>query len=428
MKTLHTLFFITFLSINTAVLFAQTWSPVSTGMSLYHVNVLDTFNSGLYAGGRFSSAGGNAANNIAKWDGTTWSAAGSGLGADVFSLAVYNGKLAAGGQGVANWDDINWSSPGVQVGGYAGVVYALAVYNSDLYLGGDFIEAGNRAYTQYIAKWNGDSCFSMGGTGSNSIVDAFAVYNSELFIGGDFTIAGGINANCIAEWNGTTMSAVGTGMNGSSNICTLTVYNSELYAGGTFTNAGGVSANNIAKWNGTNWSAVGGGMNAVVRSLAVYNGELYAGGDFTTADGNPANRIAKWNGSSWSAVGTGTDSTVLALAVYNSDLYVGGAFALAGGVTANYIAKWNTPLGIQNNFINNSINIYPNPTNGRFLIKSNSNEKCILHIIDINGRVVLNQMLFGSSTIDANNLAQGVYNICLISPEERINKRLVIVK
>ena len=82
----------------------------------------------------------------------------------------------------------------------------------------------------------------------------------------------------------------------------------ELYAGGDFTAAGIVQANRIAKWNGSTWSALGTGMNAEVRALAVFDDgsgggpALYAGGFFTTAGGVSANRIAKWNGNSWSAV------------------------------------------------------------------------------------------------------------------------------
>ncbi len=60
----------------------------------------------------------------------------------------------------------------------------------------------------------------------------------------------------------------------------------NLYAGGNFTTAGGVAANHIAKWNGTSWSALGSGMNSTVYALAVdASGNLYAGGDFTTAGG-----------------------------------------------------------------------------------------------------------------------------------------------
>ncbi len=42
----------------------------------------------LYAGGEFTTAGGMAANHIAKWNGTIWSALGSGMNNDVYALAV----------------------------------------------------------------------------------------------------------------------------------------------------------------------------------------------------------------------------------------------------------------------------------------------------------------------------------------------------
>ncbi len=77
----------------------------------------------------------------------------------------------------------------------------------------------------------------------------------------------------------------------------------NLYAGGNFTTAGGVTVNYIAKWDGTSWSALGSGMNGTVYALAVdASGNLYAGGGFTTAGGVAANNIAKWNGTSWSAL------------------------------------------------------------------------------------------------------------------------------
>jgi hypothetical protein len=58
-----------------------------------------------------------------------------------------------------------------------------------------------------------------------------------------------------------------------------------LYAGGDFTTAAGVAATNIAQWNGTSWSALGSGMNNTVSALAVSASALYAGGAFTTAGG-----------------------------------------------------------------------------------------------------------------------------------------------
>ena len=71
----------------------------------------------------------------------------------------------------------------------------------------------------------------------------------------------------------------------------------NLYIGGSFTFVGTVAASRIAKWNGSTWSALGSGMNCGVNALAVSGLDLYAGGFFTTAGGVSANYIAKWNGS-----------------------------------------------------------------------------------------------------------------------------------
>jgi len=53
----------------------------------------------LFAGGLFSSAGGMSANRIARWNGTAWSALGTGTDSPVLSLSVLpSGEVVAGGQ------------------------------------------------------------------------------------------------------------------------------------------------------------------------------------------------------------------------------------------------------------------------------------------------------------------------------------------
>ena len=317
----------------------------------------------LYAGGRFTTAGGVPANYLAKWNGSSWSALSSGVDYIVRALAVSGNDLYVGGyftratntggsavtvNCIARWNGSNWSAldSGMNLG-----VLALAVSGADLYAGGEFTVAGGTP-ASFISKWNQSNWLALG-SGMNAAVQALATSDNNLYVGGHFTTAGNALANHITKWDGRNWSALGQGMNGG--VQALAVTGSDLYAGGSFTratNSGGsaITVNQIAKWDGSNWSALGQGMNGLVRALAVSGSDLYAGGDFKSATNSggsaiTVDRIAKWDGSNWSALGQGMDGPVLALALSGSDLYAGGGFTRAtnsGGsaITVNRIAKW----------------------------------------------------------------------------------------
>jgi hypothetical protein len=81
----------------------------------------------LYAGGSFSSAGGTSANNIAQWDGATWSPLGIGTNGTVDAVIVdRKGNLFAGGtlhstEGItanfiAEWSSNSWRTVGNGLG------------------------------------------------------------------------------------------------------------------------------------------------------------------------------------------------------------------------------------------------------------------------------------------------------------------------
>ena len=329
------------------------WSALGSGMN-NDVYVLAVSGSTLYAGGAFTTAGGSPANYIAQWNGSSWSALGSGMENYVHALTVSGNMLYAGGYSttaggigadfIAQWNGSAWSSLGSGMNtGLNDDVYALAVSGNTLYVGGAFISAGGSP-ANCIAQWNGSSWSPLGsGLGGGDIagpyVSALAVSAGKLYAGGDFTTAGGIPANHIAQWNGSSWSALGSGMD--NGVGALAVSGNSLYVGGGFLTAGGSYVYSIAQWNGSSWSALGSGMNNRVDALAVSGGTVYAGGDFTTAGGIPANHIAQWNGSSWSALGSGMDMSVKALAVSGTNLYAGGNFTTAGGVSATNIAQWN---------------------------------------------------------------------------------------
>jgi len=216
---------------------SPSWLPTFGGQpgTSNEVKALLVFDDGggpaLYAGGYFKSAGGVAVNYIARWDGSSWTPLGSGLG-------------------------------------QSGVVNSLAVFDDGggpaLYVGGGFLSPGGGPGNN-IAKWDG-SGWSPLGTGMDSWVDAMTVFDDgggpALYAGGGFTSAGGVTVNHIAKWDGSSWAPLGTGTDKS--VYALAVFDDgsgpALHAAGGFLSAGGGTANHIAKWDGSSWSPLGSGI------------------------------------------------------------------------------------------------------------------------------------------------------------------------
>jgi hypothetical protein len=153
--------------------------------------------------------------NIAKWDGSDWSALGKGLrhrdGPDWPDNGIVRALLASGGRvfaagelskagdatvsNIAQWDGTDWSG----VGSGVGAVYALAASGTSIYAGGFF------SGYNHIAKWSGDSWSELGsgigGGPEGGAVWSLAANGSELFAGGPFGSSGGKAANNIALWH-----------------------------------------------------------------------------------------------------------------------------------------------------------------------------------------------------------------------------------
>lgn len=364
----------------------------------WEVNDLIVFDDGsgekLYAAGDFETAGGIEANNIARWDGSAWSAVGvsegNGTSGTVEVLGVVDvggGEVLVAGGGfnlaggapvgkIARWDGQTWSPFSENTGhGVGSPILALRSYDNgngpEMIAAGYFDNAGDIAAGK-IAAWDGTGWRALEGPAGNGVdgdvVRALQVWDRgsgpELYAAGNFDNAGGVEAQYIARWDGAGWSAL-AGSEGfwSGGIRTLALYDDGqgeiLYAGGSFTEISGVEANRVAKWNGSGWSAlIGPGGNGVgqgdVNDLEVFDDgsgpALFVGGFFEEAGGIQANGIAKWDGQDWSAlVGPGGNGVgehwVRAMEVFDDgggpDLYVGGSFETAGGVTVNNIARWN---------------------------------------------------------------------------------------
>jgi hypothetical protein len=366
------------------------WSALGSGIdgSIYALEVFDDGSGpALFASGHFTTAGGAPARNIAKWNGSTWSALGSGLGSTTyngaFALAVYDdgggpalyaaGSVSdAGGaptNGIAKWDGSNWSALGSGLTSTTNaVVRALTVFDDGsgpaLYVGGYFSNAGG-ATANNIARWDG-SLWSTLGSGLNNGMTGLIAFDdgsgTKLYAAGSFTAAGGSPANRVARWNGTSWSELGNGL-GAPVIQAYVMtgfddgHGPMLYVGATFNPVGGYPLNAVWTWNGTTWSTPTNGLDNTVQGLTVFDDghgpALYACGEFTMAGAVTTNRVGRWNGSTWSVLGSGlpfTASTVpfvYALASFDDGtgpgLYVGGQFItyVPLGVVGKNIGKWN---------------------------------------------------------------------------------------
>jgi len=85
-----------------------------------------------------------------------------------------------------------------------------------------------------------------------------------------------------------------------------------------------------------------------------------------------------------------------------------------------------TPSGI-NNIKQSQFNLYPNPTNGIFVIELDKNSKYEVTVIDILGKTVytssINDM---STTIDLSGLEKGVYTVELKDENSKYTEKLIV--
>jgi hypothetical protein len=348
---------------------APTFGPASGLDSGFTVGTVfdDGAGPALYVAGGPTVAGGFVVNNIARWDGEAWSPLGAGLGGppgiQVNALAVFDDGSGpalyaaglfdqAGGtpvNNIAKWDGESWSALGDGLTGSFRTAKALCVYDDGsgpaLYAGGEFTLAGG-APANGIAKWDGAQWSAVGGGVDTFLagVEALAVFDDgggpSLIIGGGFSSVGGVSAQGVAAWDGQSWAPLGGGI---PLAAVYSLYSFDdgvqetLFAGGQFSTAGGVSVTNIAQWNGAEWSAVGAGINANVRQLIEYDGAAFAVTGLLD--------VLRWDGKTWASPFPDSRTPRGRLAVFDEgdgpSLFVGNpAGILTDTIVARGIARW----------------------------------------------------------------------------------------
>ena len=360
-----------------SILSTKIWYALGTGVTgtSPYVNSIAISGSNIYAGGRFTTAGGVSVNNIAVWNASSssWSALGTGITATsypvVYSITISGNNVYVGGSftnaggvsvnNIAVWNGVSWSALGTGVYGTptaqspVPTVYSIAINGNNVYVGGNFTTAGGVVNVNNIAIWNtGSLLWYKIGTGvagtTDPVVNSIAISEQQLYVGGRFNTAGAVSVNNIAMVaQNTYWYALGTGIIGIGQVevNSIAISGNNIYVGGIFTTAGAVSVNNIAVWDtsSSSWSELGSGVAGTTYSIAISGGNIYVGGQFTTAGGVNVNNIAMIIGTTWYNIGNilGSSPYVSSVAVDAvNKIYAGGVFTTAGGVAVNNIANY----------------------------------------------------------------------------------------
>jgi hypothetical protein len=241
------------------------WNKMGNGISISdygpYLFALAVKGTDVYAGGSiFYPSGGG----VLRWDGSNWAGLGGGvwnvdcggpggcLDSLAYALAVKGDVLYAGGRfemagdvsahNLAKWDGTNWSAVDDQFfGPEAFGVTALGVHGNDLYLA---IESA----TYSTMKWDGSNFVTLGITDGR--VHTFAFSGNDVYIGGRFQSVNGIPASNVARWDGTNWFALGSGIGGTDgSVWSILIWKGDVIAGGLFETAGGKASKNFAIWH-----------------------------------------------------------------------------------------------------------------------------------------------------------------------------------
>jgi ligand-binding sensor domain-containing protein len=346
--------------------------------------------------------------------------------------------LSANNDTNASWTPLNTGLPDY---------YIQAMANIGTYL---FAGIWGPSGGIYLSTNNGTSWLSASSglpVGPYFFVNNFAVMRHTLFAGTEYGIY-------LSSDSGKTWKSVNNGLPAGGTQA-LAVIDTALYAGTT--NGVYVSSNSGATWmlsgldsisvnallfsgsnlfagtntngvyfspdSGAAWAAVNNGLplSFPIFALASTGNKLFAGTD------GAGIFLSSNNGTGWLPVNQGLSGTALninALAMSGNNLFAG---TLGSGL---FVAAPDTLTGISEGHKNSpQLSIYPNPSDGLFFIKSNTTGKQLLELFDISGGLIQSQQLnSNSTTLDARNLLQGIYDLRVSGDNGIENKKLILVR
>jgi hypothetical protein len=185
----------------------------------------------------------------------------------------------------------------------------------------------------FLAEWNGTSWSAIGEPTraflGDSRISTFEEWTppgtqrSLALVGGRFARAGSVAARGVAAWDGASWSALGHGFDGT--VTELEPVEDPALGGPALVAIGDLDADaswngeDIALWDGASWSPIPAAPTGYqgFYDVVVFRAEGAASDTLVVASSSAA-RVAQWDGAAWTSIGNGFNSGVYVLAVYDA--------------------------------------------------------------------------------------------------------------
>ncbi len=191
----------------------EKWSALDSSFSGSVSSLYSDKNGNVYAGGCLKEEGSESGYYVLKWNGSKWSKVGPQLPKCVDSVAVdKDGVVYVSGE-YFSINDVNlgsiiklsgnkWESLGSGLNG-AQVKEIKPDSSGNVYFCGSIHKKENEIYLRNIARWNGESWNALGSGVQGGWDSAYCIdidAEGNLYVGGDFIQAGNKYSNLVAKY------------------------------------------------------------------------------------------------------------------------------------------------------------------------------------------------------------------------------------
>ncbi|MFN8166278.1 MAG: hypothetical protein U0X76_08945 [Bacteroidia bacterium] len=282
MKVILNLFALLILSFITT---AQNMTPVGGGVhvqgEIYAV-AEDTVNHITYIGGDFNAVDGIPCAGVAKFDGTNWTALGTGItgtiigmkwiGSDLYVVGYIQNAGGVPVNNIAKWDGNSWSSVGQ---GLPYVIREIENFQNKIYVTG-FPPYNS---TTYLACFDGTNWNPNLGTFDRNVV-GLVEYDNQLLIHGNFSTCNNDTVNGIVAFDGTSYHYFPR--QGNYGTTGLAIIDTTIYILG-------MDGDSVKYFDGNNWQFYYGGYGTGLQLSGLFNYQNQLGLIADSLDGSSGN-------------------------------------------------------------------------------------------------------------------------------------------